>query len=137
RRHVTRAIFPPGHPNRPPTDEKYLADIEAATLDQLKAFHAANYGPVAARLVAVGDVDGAAIDRTLTEAFAGWQGGRAIPPAQKAPAIAKGRTEKVNMPGKTSISFVLGEPSGLRYADRDYQPLNMATSVFGSGFFSA
>jgi zinc protease len=133
----SRAIFPAGHPNRPPTDEKYLADIEAATLDQLKAFHDANYGPVAARLVAVGDVDDEAIERTVAEAFAGWQGGRAFPPVPKAPAITQGRTEKVNMPGKTSVSFVVGQPSGLRYADRDYQPLNMGTAVLGSGFFSA
>jgi zinc protease len=41
------------------------------------------------------------------------------------------------MPGKTSVSFVIGQPSGLRYRDADYQALNMATSVLGSGFFSA
>jgi zinc protease len=132
-----RAIFPPGHPNRPPEDEKYLRDIEAATLDQLKAFHAASYGPTAARLVAVGDVDDAAIDRALTEAFAGWQGGRALPATEKAPAISAARIERVSMPGKTSVSIVVGQPSGLRYNDPSYQPLNMATSVLGSGFFSA
>jgi zinc protease len=41
------------------------------------------------------------------------------------------------MPGKTSVSLVIGQPSGLRYADPNYQPLNFATSVLGSGFFSA
>jgi len=41
------------------------------------------------------------------------------------------------MPGKTSVSVVIGQPSGLRYADAGYQPLNMATAVLGSGFFSA
>ena len=132
-----RAVFPPGHPNRPPADEKYLADIEAATLEQLKAFHAANYGQTGARLVAVGDVDDPAIERALHEAFGGWQGGRPFPTAPRAPALAGGRLEKVNMPGKTSVSFVVGQPSGLRYADADYQALNFATSVLGSGFFSA
>src|SRR5262249_58918430 len=29
------------------------------------------------------------------------------------------------------------EPAGLRYSDRTYQPLNMATAVLGSGFCSA
>ena len=72
-----RAIFPAGHPNRPPEDEKYLADIEAATLDQLKAFHAAFYGPSGARWVAVGDVDDAAIDRALGEALGWLEGGPA------------------------------------------------------------
>jgi zinc protease len=132
-----RAIFPEGHPNRPPAEEKYLADIEAATLDQLKAFHAANYGPALARLVAVGDIDDAAIDRTIGEAFAGWTGGQPFPATPEAPAITAARTEKVMMPGKTSVTFMIGEPSGLRYHDDKYQALNMGTAVLGSGFFSA
>jgi zinc protease len=132
-----RAIFPAGHPNRPPSDEQYLADLERATLDELRAFHAAHYGPAGARLVAVGDVDDAAIDRALGEAFAGWQGGRAYPPAAPAAALAAARTEKVHMPGKTSISFLIGQPSGLRFHDADHLPFNFATSVLGSGFFSA
>ncbi|MSU66484.1 MAG: insulinase family protein [Opitutus sp.] len=132
-----RAIYQAGHPNRSPADEKYLADIEAATLDQLKAFHAANYGPAAFRLVAVGDIDDAAIDAALTDTFTGWRGGRAIPAAAKATALTVSRTEKVAMPGKTSVSFVIGQPSGLRYSDPDYQAFHMATAVLGSGFFSA
>jgi zinc protease len=132
-----RAIFPERHPNRPPADEKYLADVEATTLGQLRAFHAANYGPTAARLVAVGDIDDPAIDRALGEAFAGWTGGKPLPPAGKVAPVAAVRIEKVNMPGKTSVSLVIGQPSGLRYHDADYQPLNMATAVLGSGFFSA
>ena len=132
-----RAIFPERHPNRPPAASKYLADIEAATLEQLKAFHAANYGPAIARLVAVGDVDDAAIDRAIGEAFAGWTGGKPFPARPQAAPVAAARIEKVNMPGKTSVSLVIGQPSGLRYHDADYQPLNMATAVLGSGFFSA
>ncbi|MDO8541388.1 MAG: pitrilysin family protein [Opitutaceae bacterium] len=132
-----RAIFPAGHANRPPPDDRYLADIDAATLEQLKAFHAANYGPAGARLLIVGDVEDAAIDRAITEGFAGWKGGHPLPPSPKVPALTGPRTEKVNMPGKTSVSFVVGQPSGLRYTDPEYQALNMATSVLGSGFFSA
>jgi zinc protease len=132
-----RAVFPEGHPNRPPADEKYLADVEAATLDQVKAFHAAHYGPASLRLVAVGDVDDAAIDAALRGAFAGWTGGHGIDAAKKAPALSAGRTEKVTMPGKTSVSLYIGQPSGLRYTDADRLALNMATSVLGSGFFSA
>ncbi|HUR57179.1 MAG TPA: pitrilysin family protein, partial [Opitutaceae bacterium] len=132
-----RVIYPAGHPNRPPAEDKYLADVESATLEQVKAFHAAHYGPASARIVAVGDVDDGAIDARLQETFAQWRGGRAIPSAPKVPRLAAPRSEKVNMPGKTSVSFVVGQPSGLRYADPEYQALNMATSVLGSGFFSA
>ena len=132
-----RAIFPPGHPNRPPTDEKYLADIESATLDQLKSFHASHYGPMSARLIAVGDVDDNAIDQALNQALRGWSGGRPLPKATQATAITAPRIERVNMPGKTSVTFVIGQPSGLRHGDPSYQPMHFATAVFGSGFFSA
>jgi zinc protease len=132
-----RAVFPPGHPNRPPADDKYLADLDAATLDQVKAFHAANYGPASFRIVLVGDVDDAIIESAITKDFSGWQGGKPIPPASKAPVLTGSRTEKINMPGKTSVTLVIGQPSELRYADPNYQALNMATSVLGSGFFTA
>ena len=133
----SRAVFPEGHPNRPPATEKYLADVEAATLDQVKAFHSAHYGPASLRLVLVGDVDDAAIDAALREAFAGWTGGHRLETAKKAPALTSSRTEKVAMPGKTSVSLFIGQPSGLRYTDADRLALNMATSVLGSGFFTA
>lgn len=132
-----RAIFPAGHPNRPPAEEDYLAAVEAATLDEVRAFHAAHYGPTGGRIVLVGDVDEDAVARTLAEAFAGWTGGRPFPAARPAPALAAGRTVQVPMPGKTSVSVVIGQPSALQYRDPEYQKLNFATSVFGSGFFSA
>ena len=132
-----RAIFPAGHPNRPPADEQYLADVEAATIEQVKAFHAANYGPAACRIVLVGDIDEAGAERSLASAFGGWTGGKPIPSTPKAPLPAAAATEQVNMPGKTSVTFVIGQPSSLRYADPNYQPLNMATAVLGSGFFTA
>jgi zinc protease len=132
-----RAVFPAGHPNRPPSDEEYLAAVAAATLGELKAFHAAHYGPAGARFVLVGDVDDAAVDRAFADGFRGWTGGRAFPATPPAPALAAGRTERVAMAGKTSVSLVIGQPSGLRYRDAGYQPLHMATAVLGSGFFSA
>jgi zinc protease len=114
-----------------------MLEEAGATLEQLKAFHDANYGPAAARIVIVGDVDDAAINRTLGSAFGDWQGGKPIPSAPKAPRLPAARSEKVVMPGKTSVTLMIGQPSTLKYTDPDYLALNMATSVLGSGFFSA
>jgi zinc protease len=134
---LERALFPAGHPNHPPADDKYLADIAAATLDQVKAFHAATYGNAAFHLVLVGDVDEAAVDSALTQEFAGWSTGKAIPHTAPAPMLAQGSTQLINMPGKTSVTYVIGQPSEMRYADPKYQALRMGTAVLGSGFFTA
>lgn len=132
-----RAVFPAGHPNHPPADDAYLAAVEAATLEEVKAFHAACYGPQGARLVLVGDLDEAAIDQTLKATTAGWTGGKPLPENTAAVLPAKGRLEPVAMPGKTSVSVFIGQPSGLRFRDADHLALSTGTAILGSGFFSA
>ncbi|MDD3180827.1 MAG: pitrilysin family protein [Opitutaceae bacterium] len=134
---LARAIYPHGHPNRPPEAEAYLADLDAVTLEEIKAFHAAHYGPQGMVLIAVGDVDDIVIDRALGEAFAGWTGGKPLPPAPKAVQLAQGRTEKIFMPGKASVSLIVGHPSGLKFSDPDHMALDLATQIFGGGFFSS
>jgi zinc protease len=132
-----RAVFPAGHPNHPPSDDAYLAAVAAATLDEVKAFHAACYGPQGARLVLVGDLDDAAIDQTLRTTTTGWSGGNALPGNPPATLPATGRLERVAMPGKTSVSVFIGQPSGLRHRDADHLALSTGTAILGSGFFSA
>ncbi|MGH8265578.1 MAG: M16 family metallopeptidase, partial [Steroidobacterales bacterium] len=38
-------IYPMGHPNRPATLERLIAGVQAATVDDLRRFHVAHYGP--------------------------------------------------------------------------------------------
>ena len=132
----TRALLPAGHPYREPAAAEYLADLSAVTLDDVKAFHAANYGPAGMVLVAVGDVDAGVIDRALNLAFAGWTGGH---PTLAAPKIVRSgeRLEKIPMPAKASVSVLIGEASGLKYSDPDRIALAVATEGFGGGYFSA
>ena len=132
-----RALFPEGHPNRPPESDKYLADLNAATLDDVKAFHAAHYGTARMLFVAVGDIDDAALDTAIASAFGGWTGGTPLPSAPKAAPLAAARTEKVPMPGKASVSVMIGTPTGLKFSDPDRIALAAANEIFGGGFFSS
>ena len=130
----SRAVFPAGHPNHSPAPERFLADVERATLDELRAFHSKFYGPTGMRIVVVGDVDPAAVTAEVRRVFGGWSGGSLPPPAKAAPALARAEAIAVDMPDKTSVTVLIGQPTGLRYADADTLPLALGTRIFGSGF---
>jgi zinc protease len=129
-----RMVYPLGHPNRSVASDELLAAIESATLDEVQAFHQAHYGPAGMKLVLVGDLDLPALHGEISRAFAGWTGGKGVVrAAQSAPPTVAGHQD-VDMPGKTSVSVVMGQSSGLRYQDPDYQALRVATAILGSGF---
>lgn len=129
-----RAVYPQGHPNRSVAPDDMLAAIESATLEEVLTFHQANYGPAGMKLVLVGDLDLPALQGEINRAFSGWSGGKeVVRAAQPAPATVAGKLD-VEMPGKTSVSVVMGQSSGLRYSDPDYQALRVATAILGSGF---
>ncbi|MDD5336486.1 MAG: pitrilysin family protein [Rhodoferax sp.] len=131
----SRAVYPANHPNRSPLPEDLLAAIETAKLEDVIAFHKANYGPAQMTLVAVGDLDMAQLGAEVGKSFSGWQGGaqlvRVAPLAAPLEAV---QSQNVVMADKTSVSVVLGQASGLRFHDPDYQALRVATAILGSGF---
>jgi zinc protease len=132
----TRAVFPVGHPNRSPSPEEYLAAIDSAKLEDVVAFHKKYYGPAHFTLVAVGDLDIPQLQSEIGKAFAGWTGGQALIVPAKATRTDAPREQDVFMPDKTSVSVVIGQASGLRYSDPDYQALQLGTAVLGGSGFS-
>jgi len=127
------AIYPLGHRNRQPATETFLADVQKATLDEVKAFYRENYGPVAMKLVVVGDVDAATVTGELTKVFAGWTGGSPAPKTPKAGLSDAAKEQTVFMPDKASVSVLWGQATQLRYGDPDTLALRLGTNVLGGG----
>jgi zinc protease len=130
----TRAVYPAGHPNRQPTVEEMIAAVDKAALDEVKAFHAKYYGPAAMRLVIVGDIEPAAVQGGLTQAFAGWTGGSVAPRAARAGSMDVPREQTVFMPEKTSVTITWGQSTGLKYGEADFLALRVGNIILGSGF---
>lgn len=128
------SIFPAGHPNHPVALKDWLSAVDSATLDDVKAFYRKYYGPAHLTLVFVGDVDPRAIQAQVAKAFSGWSGGVDEVRTTSGGEIRVLREQKVNVPGKTSVSVVIGEPTDMRYQDSDALALRVATAVLGSGF---
>lgn len=129
-----RAIYPKGHPNYQPSASDYLAAVDKALLEEVKAFHARMYGPVTLRLVVVGDVDAAAVAAEVGKAFSGWSGGSAQPPVARAGKTEHAREEIVQMPDKTNVTLTWGQATQLRRGEPDTLALRLGTAAFGDGF---
>jgi zinc protease len=131
-----RAVFPAGHPQYRLTPEEKIAALQKATVADVKGFHGKFFGPEYLTMVVVGDIDPASIQKQVATAFSGWKGGRSLPSIPPAKSIIDSVDMTIKVPGKESVSVIMGTPSGVRYADAEYLPLAVGTSVLGSGFTS-
>ena len=128
-------LFPKGHVNYTPPIKDFLGAVESASVADLKSFHASHYGPARATLVAVGDVDAAAVKADVGKAFEDWSGGKPPPEFAKPTAVEKVKHDQtVPMADKPNITVIVGQRSGLKYNDADSLALRVATAVLGRGF---
>ena len=75
------ALFPPGHPYRHSTIGS-MADLDAASLEDLRQWHRDNYGPNNAVLVLAGDIDADTARRKVQQYFGHIPRGAVNEPAQ-------------------------------------------------------
>ncbi|HYC67296.1 pitrilysin family protein [Brevundimonas sp.] len=75
------ALFPPGHPYRHSTIGS-MADLDAASLEDLRQWHRDNYGPNNAVLVIAGDIDAATARQKVQQYFGHIPRGATNEPAQ-------------------------------------------------------
>lgn len=129
-----QAAFPVGHPNYSPPVKEFIAAIQAARLEDLKAFHAEYYGPAEATLVVVGDIDLASLKTEIAKAFDGWSGGKKRGDFPKANLPNERKENVVTMPDKPNVTVIMGQPNGLKYRDPEALALRVGTAVLGSGF---
>ncbi len=129
-----RTVFPAGHPQYRMTADERIAALKMISVDDIKEFHQKYFGANYAAMVVVGDVEPAPIQADVKKSFAGWSGGQPLP-APPGPVVIKDAKElTVNVPGKQSVTVIMGEPTGLRFADPDFLPLSVGTNVLGRGF---
>jgi zinc protease len=131
-----RAVYSAGSPQYRLSSDERVAALNKATVGDVKEFQSKSFGPDHFTMVVVGDVDPHSMQAEVGKAFDGWRGGRALPAAPAPKVLKEPAVETVAVPGKESVSVIVGEPSGLRFADADYLPLDVATDVLGHGFTS-
>jgi zinc protease len=130
----SRLVYPAGHPNRMHEIPEWLSASEQLKLDEVKAFHQKYYGPAHLTLIFVGDVDAKRIQAEIGKAFGGWTGGVDVIRSSQTEPVRAQREQRIELKDKTSVSVILGQPTGLRYLDPDSVPLRVGTAILGSGF---
>jgi zinc protease len=130
----SETVFPPGHPNYVPPTKEFIAAVEAAKIEDVKAFHGAFYGPAQATLVAVGDIDIDALKTDVAKAFEGWTGGKPRPAFPEVAPAAERREQTIAMADKPNVTVMIGQTTGMKYSEPDALALRVGTAALGSGF---
>jgi zinc protease len=129
--------WPQDDPRYTPTPEEEEAWLRAATLEDLRRFHADFYGASAGELALVGDFDSAEVQAVLEELFGGWRSARPFTrlpnPYRARPVVA----QMLEAPDKENAMTVAGERIDLRDDDPDYPALVVGNFLLGGGVLNS
>lgn len=131
---LSQAIYHKGHPNYQTDIKTSIKDIEAVTIEDLRAFHKRYFGPAGMHFVAVGDIDTKVLYSALNATFKGWKGGVTTNFKYDNPTKADAITKVVTIPQKPSAEMYIGQYTGIKRSDKDFLPFYMGTSILGGGF---
>ena len=134
-RHMNPA--PPGHPSYTATAEESVADVEAVTLDEARAFHRDFYGPQLGTLAVVGDFDPQEIRGVIEEVFGGWESPYAATRISTEFFDAPAEVLQIETPDKANAFMFAQQNLALRDDHADYPALTLAGYMIGGGFLNS
>ncbi|HSX55070.1 MAG TPA: pitrilysin family protein [Sphingomonas sp.] len=126
---ISEGLFPEGHPYRHSTIGS-MADLDAASLDDVKNWFRQYYGPNNAVLVLAGDID-AATAKPLVEKYFGAipKGAQTADPKIDVPTLAAAKAEVMKDRVAVTRIYRMWAVPGMR--DKDSTVLDIATGVLG------
>jgi len=134
---LRQAVFPRGHPYYAWSREEKTKSAGSATLEALQRFHGEHFTGANTILCIVGDVDAAAVEKLVRDAFAPMPRGERATLAQMPAAPAEPIAQAVTLRGKANNNIMLASASGLRRRDADYEAALVANAVLGETALSS
>jgi zinc protease len=119
------------------TPDEAIADINATTLDQVKAFHAAFYGASAGDVAVIGDFDAGQVTAAVTRLFGDWKSPEPFARIVRAYLPVDSSTQSIETPDKANAAYFAGQNLALRDDDPDYAAMAVANFVIGGGLLSS
>jgi predicted Zn-dependent peptidase len=108
--------------------------LQGYTIQQVRDFHAKNFGAARAHLYVAGVYDAATVEKAIRDAFSGWAKGPAPDPNVPHPRAGR-RVELIDRPGAVQSTIIMGLPVP-DPSKPDYTPLQVTNSLLGGSFGS-
>jgi len=130
-----RAIdpYPKGHPLAAESLDEQIAELKAAQLEALKAFHRDFYGADHGEIAGVGDFDAKALQAQLGALFGNWKSKQPYAHVVARPGSLKPATQRLETPDKANAFFIALNPIAMKDSDADYNALTIANRILGGG----
>ena len=111
------------------------AQIEGATVQDVRDFYGAMFGPERTRLYVVGQFDARAVEVALRRAFGGWTGAAGTSDPTPPAATSGRRVILVDQPGAAQSNVTIGLPT-IDPTDDDFVALAVTNALLGGSFGS-
>jgi zinc protease len=128
---------PKSHPMYAASPEESIDQINAVTVDDLKAFHQSFYGTNYADLGVVGDFDEKEVTAAATKLFGDWKNQQPFERMVRKYAKTDSSFESFETPDKANAFFMAGQTVELSDNDPDYPALNFASYLLGGSGMSS
>jgi zinc protease len=135
RRHLSP--FPKGDVRYTATPDEEIADVKAATLEDVKRFYDDFYGASVGELSVVGDFDPKEVGSLAQQLFGSLKSPR---PFTRVPGVFRDVptiNTSYEAPDKANAFFFAGENLALKDDDPDYPALVLANYMIGGGFLNS
>ena len=128
-----RALLYGDHPSGRifPTEEM----VKGFTLEQIRGFYTATYGPAVSRLYVVGRFDQSAVESAIRKAFGEWSAPKAARAVRAAAPKTTRAVHLIDRPGAPQSTIVLGMPV-IDPTHDDFIALTVVDSLLGGAFAS-
>ncbi|MCX7555135.1 pitrilysin family protein [Marinicella sp. S1101] len=129
--------YEPGHPRYQMDIDDQIAEIKAAKLKDIKAFHKKFYGGQDADISIVGDFDEDVVTAEVESVLKGWESDVEYQRVPASYAVVDSINRFIDTPDKSGAAFGAMMRMPISDDHPDYPALFMANQMFGGGFISS
>lgn len=129
--------WPQDHPEYTPTMEEEIARIQAATVEETRAFWKSFYGAQGGTMALIGDFDPEQVRPIIEQIFGTWKSEQPYERFDRPYRAVEALQRDIETPDKANAVMIAGLNLKLRDDDPDYPALFLGNYMLGGGFLNS